>query len=217
MKRKAPLPRAFGFDLFSRQPGAHWIRWTFITGLAFFCLSSCDSRSGHERYIEWLRDYEHGAHARLAADDFVFDLQYQPSEYVLLQRGMRNLPRAAEQEELQKISDIQYYTLVVSVRGGNDLLAYHAGNAIEKQQRQYYFSYRFQNDIVLEENGKELPCVLFHFELTGDGGKGRTFVLGFENTGENADEAKVVIRSELFGALPVRIKISKTNIPQVDL
>lgn len=216
MKRKAPLPCAFSLNLFLCLPGSYRV-WCILTaGLIFFCFTACDSRSDHERYIEWVRDYENGAHTRLGAGDFVFDLQYQPSEYVLLQRGMINLPEATEQEELQKVSGIQHYTLTVSVHGG-DLLTYHADNAIEKQQRQYYFSYRFQNDIVLEENGRELPCVLFHFEKSASAGKGRTFVLGFENPDDDADEANVVIRSEVFGASPIRIKISKTNIPQVDL
>jgi hypothetical protein len=185
--------------------------------LALPCLSACDSKSDHAHYVEWIRDYENGAHVRSTVSDFVLDLQYQPAEYVLLQRGINNLSAPAKAEALEEISAVQHYILTLGISSNTDPVAYGANTDIEKQQLQYYFSYRFQDDITLEENGKVLPCILYHFEKPVNSGGRRTFVLGFENSDKNGKEAEVVIRSAMFGAMPVRIRIIKTNIPQIDL
>jgi hypothetical protein len=184
----------------------------------WLCIATgCSTRMGRQDYIAWVRDYENGLHKQQVSNEFVFDLQYKPSEYIFLQRNPGLLSDSQKSEELQKISSIQYYTLILSNKDKIDLVEYGVNNIAEKQQKEYYFSYNFQDDITLEEDNKVLPCVLFHFERPSTPDGGRTFVLGFENQDKFSSEANIIIRSDLLGSLPVKIKIIKSNTPQVDL
>lgn len=177
----------------------------------------CNSTLDKQEYVRWIRDYNNNVHVRSSGSDFIFDVQYQPAEYVLLQRGIGDLPAEARVQELKKLEGVQYYTLVLSTAEGTDLVSYRVSNESERQKREYYFSYQFQQDITLEEGGKVLPCILYHFEKPRSQQGGRTFVLGFENNVKQAGEAKLVIRSSLVSSLPVKIKIVKSDIPNVDL
>jgi hypothetical protein len=172
-------------------------------------LNSCSGALKREEYIKWVQNPKNGLHTIKEVNGFVFDLQYQPPDYVWLQSGGHNQPQLAAGSE-----KIQHYLLTISlVDSGLDILSDKVINNGEKQERLYYFSYVFQNDIQLEENGKLLPCVLFHFERPQDLRKERTFLLGFETPEQRAEMAKLVIRSEQFGSLPIKIRISKENIP----
>jgi hypothetical protein len=179
-------------------------------------LAGCDSALNAEKYVAWVTDYDNHLHVQSASADYLFDLQYQPADYVLLQRRETTLPEAERNGALKKISDIQYYLLKISIRDQFDLVSYDAENAVEKQQREYYFSYTFQNDLSLEDDGKILPCVLYHFEKPANSDGGRNFVLGFENLNAQSSAARLVIRSDLFNSLPVKISVSKSNVPQLD-
>jgi hypothetical protein len=205
-------------ESFNRQKVTSHVSATGAILLIAFLLSGCNTRLNHEDYVKWVRDYRNDLHVQSLVADYVVDLQYQPSEYVLLQRGISDMPEADRAGELNKLADIQYYILTISTRAGADLVSNGSSSVAETQQRQYYLSYEFQNDITLEEaDGKVLPCVLYHYERPRGEGGGRTIVLGFENPDKNSKEAKVVIRSDLFSTLPIKIKVAKSNIPQVTL
>jgi hypothetical protein len=162
--------------------------------------------------VNWVNDYTNGLHVKKTFSDFVFDLQYQPAEYIAL---MGNQPSVSIDDNLE------YYTLKISLTDPlSDFIDYNVQNGSEKQKKLYYFSYLFQNDISLEEGGVSMPCVLYHFEQS-DLKKSRTFVLGFQKaSGEVADkkdETRIIIDSPYFNSLPVKIKISKGSIPELKI
>ncbi len=177
--------------------------------LVFFLFVSCSNNLEKRDYIQWIIGYDNGLHVKKAVGDFIFDLQHEPVEY-------QSLVRSAV--SVTKSDDLQYYTLKVSLRDPTgDLLLYNINDVAGKQRNLYYYSYLFQNDIFLEEDSFKLPCVLFHFEQN-DLLKTRTFVLGFENPQkESAKETKLIIQSSQFGTLPIKIQISKHNIPTLRL
>lgn len=181
--------------------------------LCFFlsgCCISCNSALSRDAYVAWVRDYDNGLHVKKQFSGYDFDLQYLPSQYVMLQRS------GAVTEGQDGQATLQHYTLSVSLENkAADLISHNIANSIEKQQKLYYFSYEFQQDITLEENGKVLPCALFHFEKGSGLSNVSTFVLAFENSEVPSAEATLVISSEHFSALPIKIKISKDNIPSL--
>lgn len=180
-------------------------------------LFSCSGNLDRKDYIAWVRDYDHGLHVQKQSGEFTFDVQYEPTEYVLLQRN----PQITKDEytaAVREIEGLQYYVVTISLTDkSRDLVTYGVQDESEAQRRQYYFSYLFQNDIVLEDNGKTLPCVLYHFERSVDLKSGRTFVLAFEGSGKPSEEATLAITGEVFGSLPVRIKVAKGSVPTVKL
>jgi hypothetical protein len=176
-------------------------------------LSSCSGPLSRDEYVRWVRDYNNGLHVTRKFSSFQFDLQYQPPQYMLLQR---TADRERSQQDIEGLSDLQYYTLTVSPEEGEvDILA--TGDFSEQQRRRYYFSYEFQQDLVLEEEGTELPCVLFHFERPANIKGRHTFVLAFENPHKRSEQSKLVIRSRYFGDLPIKIKVAKNNLPSLAL
>ncbi len=170
---------------------------------------SCSKQLEKGEYVKWVNSYDNGLHVKKDYGDFVFDVQHEPKVYHSLIRN---------DGSVTKKDDLQYYTLKIGLKDPTqDLLLYNINDVAGKQQNLYYYSYLFQNDIFLEEDSYELPCVLFHFEQN-DLLKTRTFVLGFENPHkESVEESKLVIQSSQFGSLPIKIQISKRNIPSLKL
>jgi hypothetical protein len=180
---------------------------------ALILMTSCSRELEKEEYVKWVKDPKNGLHTVKESGGFVFDLQFQPEDYVWLQSGGQTERNVANQSD-----NIQHYLLTISlVNPELDLINNNMNDSSEKQEKLYYFSYLFQNDIQLDENGKLLPCVLFHFEKNQDLKGGRTFLLGFESSESKKREAKVVIQSEQFGSLPIRIKVNKENIPTLKI
>jgi hypothetical protein len=177
------------------------------------CISGCSGKLDRTEYVRWVCDYENNLHVRKGYQDFVFDVQYSPADLVWLQRT-RVVDQSHYQEEKKEIENMQYYTLNISISGDDvDIVDYGVSDMAERQRKLYYFSYLFQQDIKLEDGGEEVPCVLFHFERPVDLKNSRTFMLGFENRHKDSKEARVVITSPHFGSLPIKIKVSKDNIP----
>jgi hypothetical protein len=170
-----------------------------------------------DAYVHYVRSYENGLHVRNKVDDFLFDVQYQPDDYVRLMRAGTKENYRKTLETNNEIQNLQYYVVNISVASNPqlDILDYNAQNLPDKQKRSYYFSYLFQNDIELEEGGKRYPCLLFHFERPADGKNSKTFVVGFDKGDIESTEAKLIINSSYLGSLPVKIKISKENIPSI--
>jgi hypothetical protein len=168
---------------------------------------ACTRQLDKVNYIQWVQDYDNGLHVRKTVSEFVFDLQYQPAHYATLVAD--GAPTAITNDSMQ------YYVLKISLRDSSkDLLLYNVRDNTDQQRTFYYYSYLFQHDIFLEENGSRLPCVLFHFEQN-DLRIERTFILGFEHLPGKQDikESKLVIDAGQFGSLPIKISVSKENIP----
>lgn len=171
--------------------------------------TSCHSPLSGDDYVKWVRDYDNGLHAKKQEAGYEFDLQYQPPQYIMLQR-------AGVAPGQGSGTTLQHYVLSISPSGSAaDLVSYGVASHNERQQKLYYFSYEFQQDISLEENGKKLPCALFHYQRSNGITNISTFVLAFETSGIESKEATLVISSGHFSALPVRIRISKDNIPSL--
>jgi hypothetical protein len=177
-----------------------------LVGCVILASFSCTRSLDRDEYVRWVSDYENGLHVSKESAPFIFDVQYQPTEYLAI----------LDHSDLQEGNAMQRYVLKVSMVDPKDNLITHSISTLaEKQQRLYYFSFLFQNDLFLEENGEELPCVLFHFEQSGVGNY-QTFLLGFEHPKKgHGTESKLVVKSEKFGSLPIKIKISKQDIPTV--
>jgi len=169
---------------------------------------SCSKNLEKDDYIRWVRDYSNGLHVVKRASPYSFDLQYQPAEYLSV---------ITDGSVAQPQNDLQYYTLKINVDDPTiDIIQHQATDAANKQQLIYYYSYLFEQDIFLEEDSLKMPCVLYHAEQT-DLRKTRTFVLAFENTKVTSEETVLVIQSPHFGSLPIKIRVSKKNIPTLKL
>lgn len=179
---------------------------------------SCLGKLDKAAYIEWVRDSRNGLHITKEAGDFVFDLQYQPSDYVLLQRTGGVIAKSEYSQRRADIEHLQYYVLTIYVADGqSDFVSYNVADEDEKKNKLYYLSFQFQNDICLEQNGQRLSSVLFHFERDVNVRGGRSFVLSFENPHPELTETVLIINSEYLGKEPIKLQVIKENIPALQL
>ncbi|MBD2769218.1 hypothetical protein IC235_15105 [Hymenobacter sp. BT664] len=201
-----------------RDPYRRNWRWLRTAPLLLLGLSACSGKLDPPSYLAWVQDYSHGLHVQKPEGEYVWDVQYTPTDYVWLQRAGAS-PGSAATEVRREIDQLQYFTVTVGLQdAAANFMTYRAGTTAEKQERLYYFSYQFQNDIHLEEGGQRLPCVLYHFEQYATrSANSRTFVVGFENNGSQARQASLVIDSPRFGAAPLTITVSKDNLPALQL
>jgi hypothetical protein len=167
---------------------------------------SCSTpKPGDENYVAWVRDYQNGMHVRHQQNDLAFDLQFQPAEYVWMQRNGSFDPNAFEAQHTE-FDQMQYFILNIYSRDGSqDVIKQRAqGDLQVANELLYYFSYRFQNDISLDHGSVRMPCTLFHYEQHGT----KTFVLGFEKTKDMEGNATLTINSPILDSIPVKIKVS---------
>ncbi|MEJ0034178.1 MAG: hypothetical protein WDO15_29315 [Bacteroidota bacterium] len=177
----------------------------FLFAIAISCLLSCRPQAGDENYVSWVRDYQNGMHVRQVQNDLAFDLQFQPSEYVWLQRN-GNFDADAFESKRADLDQMQYFTLnIYSSDGKTDIVKQRAeGDEDREKELLYYFSYRFQNDISVDDGSRQLPCTLFHYEQHGT----KSFVLGFEKGEASLEDVTFIINSPLVDINPVKIKVS---------
>lgn len=193
------------------------VKFFYAWGLLTLMLGACRNELSVQEFDAWMRDYDNGLHVKKESGHYLFEVQYQPVEWIVSQQH----DFSSEDEYLKLVrnqSNLQRYILTVSLKDKNaDFINQQVNDLAEKQQLLYYFSYRFQDDVHLEESKRSFPCALYHFERSSDLKNSRTFVLAFEATNEDTKESEIVIESPLFGASPIRIKVTKNNLPTIQL
>jgi hypothetical protein len=195
-----------------------------VNKVAIICLvlisllfSGCRRTLTASEYIPFVSDYQNGLHVKKDYQEYVFDLQYIPLEMLALQRGI-DISDDALKAFKDENSGLQYFTLAISLNDKSmSVLNYKISDIAQRQVKEYYFSYLFEKDIKLEEEGKSLPCKLYHFERNAQAANQIKLVLAFENQNQNSEEVRLVISSEEFGSLPIKIKVSKNNIPALKI
>ena len=177
----------------------------------------CSQKLSPKEYFSWVQSYKNGLHKKRIAGDFKFDVQYKPLAFLAIQQLGVDLSEQEYKELQMKADGMYYFTLKLGTTSkGTDLIRY--GSLQEQQQRIYYFSYTFQNDIYIEKNGTRKNCVLYHFERSYDLKGERSFVLCFKKEStEKKGEIKLVIDSPLLKVGIVKIKINPLNVPSLSL
>jgi hypothetical protein len=163
-------------------------------------LWSCGNSLPKEEYIKWVEDEKNRLHLSKTVEEYKIEVQYEPKDYKWLLSG---------EHQGREVDSMQYYQLTIERVDKLELLL---GSNPDRQANLYYFSYRFEHDISLEEAGHSLPCLLFHLESSGSTSRKR-FLLGFKEDKNEQQISTLVINSEWFGSLPIRFKIDKENIP----
>lgn len=170
------------------------------------CMTSCSApKAGDDDYMSWVRDYRSGMHVRHVQNDLTFDVQFQPSEYMWMQRN-GDFNADAFDSQRSDLDGMQYFTLnIYSDDGKTDMITRRAaGDKDREKELLYYFSYRFQNDISVSDGTRQVPCTIFHYEQHGT----KSFVLGFKKVATAIDGVTLIISSPLVDMDPVKIKVS---------
>lgn len=153
-----------------------------------------------DKYLLWMKDYQNGLHQKKEVSNYVFDIQYKPYEYIVLNEN-RNLNKDPKKysERIKELNGMLYFTLKIS-KTDSDLIKVESNDPAEYNRRLYYFLFRFKNDIYLLDGDKKYPCAVYHFERSYDLVGTKTFVLGFSSSVlPNTTNKTLVIDSREIG------------------
>jgi hypothetical protein len=172
-----------------------------------------------DKYLNWMKDQKNGCHKVKKVGDISLEVQYKPTDFVMAEEIDGRMLSAQEYSNRKKeIDGLQYFDLRIKDNSG--LIEGETGSKQEMNERLYYFSYEFENDLTLIDGNDTLPCVLYHFERTYNLKNTRNFVIGFEKKNRKEMEDKcLVIDSRALGLGIVKIKIDKEaleNIPVLE-
>lgn len=182
----------------------------------FWMAAACKSTLDRKDYIKWVDDQAHGLNQLKQVDEFTFELKYTPLEYVIAQRYPQSCQdKKLYTQKLNEIKGLQYYELSIDSKKG-DLIEAYAASQEEINQRLYYFSFGFQNDITLQEGKKEQPCVLFHFVRSYDLKNQRKFLLGFQMSDSLSMSDKTIgIDSDYLALGKINITIKSDDLKKL--
>lgn len=104
-------------------------------------------------------------------------------------------------------NEIEYFKIKLEQIDDLDIVQYLSETSgLTREEVLYYFSYRLQGDIFLEQGAQKEQSVLYHFERSFDLKSGRVFTMGFVPDGDKEAGVTLLIDSELLNTGPVRFK-----------
>ena len=75
-------------------------------------------------YVKWVRDEKNGLRVLKQEGIYIYELQYQPVEYlVVLQERSEEIEAYTLSEEIEKRGDLQYFTFKMSTTTGKGILS----------------------------------------------------------------------------------------------
>ncbi len=181
-----------------------WLFNPFVIFILIFLLGGCQSNATKEELISYVSNPINGLKRMNDVSDLRFELQYKPLSLIHTKEMIDN---DAER--------VQYYDLRISTKTeGSDVTNFRDNSHEGVQSMLQYLSFGLKNDIKLVQGNDTLNTMLYHFERSYDMVPYRTFVLAFEDNGNNEDR-KLIIDSPVLGADLVKIGIRGADISRI--
>lgn len=189
---------------------------SFILLIVLFLVYGCKKNFlPPKEYYNYVINEKNGLKKIKKVDEFIFDLQFEPLDFKIVKQLKKEQINISEYNKLLKeMEGMQYYILKIKVANATEsILKYQLQSEEDYQNRLAYFSFNFQSALYLEEDKRQIPCSLFHFERMYDLTPERVFVLGFEQSTKSLYSDKTfVIDSDFFSAGKIKIKIKGNDI-----
>ncbi len=161
----------------------------------------------------WVEAKDNGLSNSKSINDFNYEIQYKPIEYILAIKGNDSL-KATDYEGLH------YIDLKLSNNGNPDYLKTNLSNREDYYLRLKYFSFEIQNDLKLIDGKDTLNCVFSHFERTYGITPYIKIVTAFEKNTDSSNDLFFSYHDQLFDNGIIIIPITKAainNIPKIKI
>jgi hypothetical protein len=168
-----------------------------------------------EKYLQWVEQPKNGLRVQKTIEDYEYDAQYKPVEYILLKEN-RHLTQDALVKQKKALEALDYFTLRLSNISSKDFLKGNVSNKYSYQEILNYYAYEMQKDIQLIEGSDTIKCALYHFERNYGLAPFRSFVLGFERISRQSDEDKIlIIHNRIANQGIVKMRINSIDLNAV--
>ena len=173
---------------------------TIMVTITLF-LSCSSSTLPVDELIAWVENADHGFEKEKVIGDLVFRARYKPLDYIIAKEHVNKLlTDSSYQEAMERLEALEYVNFSIYPAEGKQFDVLNWGNISQQdhQERIYYYSFTFQQDIYIEQAGEKTPCELFHFVRDHGLSPVLNFALGFEKKPIQGD-MKIVINDRVFG------------------
>ncbi|MFN6943664.1 MAG: hypothetical protein ACK4ND_01860 [Cytophagaceae bacterium] len=193
------------------------MRASSILLLALCLLASCQpSKLDPQSYIAYVKNPVEGLVQEREVDNFHFKIQYKPAEFIALNELAGQLSdKEAFEKKISELDGLDYFELSIRMKGG-DFIKDLAQSKEDMSLRQYYFSYDFGKDILLQVMDKFQPCALYHFEKNYSVNGESRFLLAFEKSKQKADLV-LTLKLDALGLENAEFIFKKRDIEKIPL
>lgn len=163
--------------------------------------------------IHWVENQENGLTQSKAINEFIFEAQYKPVDYVVSLEARKDDVTENEYQQLKsELDGLQYIDLTIGTNAGQgNALSGGIQNEDEYYQRLDYFVTYANQDIYLIQGQDTLWPQLYHFERNYGLAPSNTLLLGFEK-GNSEEDRNLIIDDQVLGVGRVKFLFEKENI-----
>jgi hypothetical protein len=188
--------------------------------LMMILLSSCRSSNvpGKRKlqpadYVQWIESKENGLKVNLEDKPYIYELQYQPIEYLAVMQ-LRNpqILSSALKEEMEKRGDLQYFTLTMRNEKNRGILS---DKDLEIENKSSYLLSGLQKDMMMLSGQDTLRCVMLHFESANNLVPYDLCVLAFEPSVNYKEDIVFLLRTDKYKKGWVRMTIKRKDIKMI--
>lgn len=193
----------------------------FLIGctLSSVILLICGCQKGEPRsndYVEYVERESNGLRHTQQIGDMRFQVQYCPTEYLLIKEYKTgDLSEKVVEERRKDNEGLLFFKLRISADGSNDVLNYHLNSGEEYYARVQYLSYGFEENIALVNERDTIFPALFHFERTYGVAPFADFMMAFNTTLKTDGEFQMIIDDKVFDTGILQFTYQSRNLQNI--
>lgn len=196
--------------------------YAFIMGV----FVSCTSTSNEDNvkvlppadYVNWVKNPSNGLVKSSQVGKVLYELTYTPKEYVVANEIRSNSISSEELDNrVSELGNQQYYNLKIKSLNSSDVMQTNITSRDEYDARINYYSFDFQNDIVLVAGMDTISCNMCHFVRSHGVAPYVDFILSFDEYKESKDN-QILLFDRQIAKDVVSFKYQASdfkNLPQI--
>lgn len=163
-------------------------------------------------YKEWVSENKASLSVSKELDKVMFRTTYVPASYKYIEEYGDSIK--VKPDVYSEFNNKEFYVFTLGLTSGEGDILKSGESKLPHELLLDYLSFRIQNDIQLEVDGKIYPCKLAHFERTYGIKPFFNVNLVFDKPLEQGDR-KIIYNDKVFETGVVKLTIAKENIASV--
>lgn len=191
----------------------------------FFLISCCllfsctKEKLDADEYIAYVENESNSFVHQKQIGDLVFQLQYCPTEYLVVKElNTQKIPQAFIDKKIKENNGLLFFKLRIKTGSGADVLHYNIASDEDYYHRIDYLSYGFEEDVALINDKDTIFPGTFLFERTYGISPNADFVLMFDSKIKKDESFQIIIDDKVFNNGLLKFSYSEKDlagIPQL--
>lgn len=185
----------------------------YYTFYYFLTMNACSSNMKENDYFKYISKSENGLKKVEKALDFNYELQFCPTDYLLLIDKHKEELTTSNLKERRKQYDQGFYFFfkIISEKSNTNCLIENLQSKDDKNKKFDYFNYKIKDEIKLVQNSDTINCNIFFFENNNNLSPECKFVLGFKPPNKKND-FDIIFKGILLNKMPLKFNYNYKKI-----